>query len=234
MFSLASQGGSVCSPLRQSMYYQSVSKKFDWVIMEISVVVTNYNYGRFVGRCIRSLLSQDLESNRFEIIVVDDGSTDDSLDHLAVYSNDINLVSLGSNRGLGYAANAGMKLAKSRYIVRVDSDDFVHSSFLSTLILGFELFGKDFEAVSCDYLEVSPTGETIGYGDASRVPIACGIAFKADILEVLGYYNKSLRINEEIDLRERFNNEGFLIKNITLPLYRYVKHGSSLTKKVLI
>lgn len=202
--------------------------------MEISVVVTNFNYGRYIGRCIRSLLSQDLDSSRYEIIVVDDGSTDDSIDHLLIYSKLINLVPLGNNSGLGYAANVGMKLAKSRYIVRVDSDDYVHSSFLSTLILGFELFGKDFEAVSCDYLEVSPSGETIGYGDATKNPIACGIAFKADILEVLGYYNKTLRIHEEIDLRERFKNEGFSIKNISLPLYRYVKHDASLTKRVLI
>lgn len=202
--------------------------------MDISVVVTNYNYGRYLGRCIRSLVSQDLDQKNYEIIVVDDGSTDDSLDHLQVYGADVSIIALGENFGLGYAANTGLKAAKSRYVVRVDSDDFVHRSFLSTLLLGFELHGRDYEAISCDYVKVTPGGETIAYGDAESEPIACGIAFKADILEVLGYYNRNLRINEEIDLKARFAAEGFRIKNVTLPLYRYVKHDDSLTRKVLI
>lgn len=197
-------------------------------------MVTNYNYGRYLGRCIRSLIAQEIETTRYEIIVVDDGSSDDSLDHLKVFREHINIIPLEKNFGLSYAANIGMKSAKSRYIVRVDSDDFVHSSFLSTLLLGFELHGQDYDAISCDYVKVSPNGEVIGYGDAENEPIACGIAFKADILEVLGYYNRKLRINEEIDLRERFSTEGFKIKHLALPLYRYVKHDGSLTRRVLI
>jgi glycosyltransferase involved in cell wall biosynthesis len=202
--------------------------------MDISVVITNYNYGRYLGRCIRSLMAQQLDSERYEIIVVDDGSTDDSLNHLKVYNENVNVIALEKNFGLSHAANIGMKSAKSRYIVRVDSDDFVHSSFLATLLLGFELHGKDYEAISCDYVKVSPNGEAIGYGESEVEPIACGIAFKADILEVLGYYNDSLRIDEEIDLRARFAAQGFKIKNLALPLYRYVKHDASLTRKVLI
>jgi len=211
-----------------------VTSIFDWFIMDITVVVTNYNYGRYLGRCIRSLISQDLDQKSYEIIVVDDGSTDDSLEHLQVYSADVRIIALNENFGLSHAANTGMRAAKSRYVVRVDSDDFVHRSFLSTLLLGFELHGKDYEAISCDYIKVTPSGEAMAYGEAESQPIACGIAFKADILEVLGYYNKNLRINEEIDLRTRFSAEGFRIKNIALPLYRYVKHDDSLTRKVLI
>jgi len=202
--------------------------------MDISVVVTNYNYGRFLGRCIRSLLSQNLDKSRFEIIVVDDGSTDGSVKHLETYKNDLVSIPLHSNHGLGYAANVGMKAAKYRYIVRVDSDDYVHSSFLSTFLLGFELNGRDFEAISCDYMMVDQDGESIKYGNAETDPIACGIAFKADILENLGYYNGTLRIDEDLDLKKRFNHEGYRIKNIPLPLYRYVKHSSSLTRGVII
>jgi glycosyltransferase involved in cell wall biosynthesis len=202
--------------------------------MEISVVVTNYNYGRFIGRCIRSLLSQDLSKERFEIIVVDDGSSDDSLQHMSIYAQHLNIIPLEKNYGLGYSANIGMKAAKSRYIVRVDSDDYVHSSFLSSLLLGFELLGKETEAISCDYLKVTPKGEVMSYGDSVKFPIACGIAFKADALEVLGFYNRNLRINEEIDLRARFSDEGYRIRNINLPLYRYVQHEGSLSQGVLI
>lgn len=202
--------------------------------MDISVVVTNYNYGRFLGRCVRSLLSQNIDKSRFEIIVVDDGSSDGSVRHLETYKDDLTVIALKKNFGLGYAANVGMRAAKNRYIVRVDSDDYVHSSFLFTLLLGFELNGREYEAVSCDYMMVDQDGESIKYGNSEIEPIACGIAFKADILENLGYYNRSLRIDEDLDLKRRFNEEGYRIKNIPLPLYRYVKHGASLTRDVII
>ena len=53
--------------------------------VDISVIVTNYNYGRVLRRCIRSLLNQELEHSRYEIIVIDDHSTDDSRDALTVF-----------------------------------------------------------------------------------------------------------------------------------------------------
>jgi glycosyltransferase involved in cell wall biosynthesis len=202
--------------------------------MDISVVVTNFNYGRFLGRCIRSLLNQSIDSNSFEIIVVDDCSTDDSREILEVFSPRIKYVLLENNLGLGGASNAGMKQAQGRYVVRVDSDDYVHPDFLRVILLGFDFFGKDCEAVAVDYLSVSPEGETISYGSSATDPIACGIGFKLDAIEQIGYYNPSLRLHEEIDLRQRFLDEGFEFKHINLPLYRYVRHESSLTRRSLI
>jgi glycosyltransferase involved in cell wall biosynthesis len=202
--------------------------------VEISVVVTNYNYGRFLGRCIRSLINQSIDPRLFEIIVVDDSSTDDSREILEVFESRIKNVFLEHNLGLAGASNAGMKQAQGRYVVRVDSDDYVHPDFLRVILLGFDFFGKDFEAVTVDYLSVSPEGETISYGSSSIDPIACGIGFKLDAVEQLGYYNQSLRLNEEVDLRQRFLDEGFEFKHINLPLYRYVRHESSLSRRSLI
>ena len=53
-----------------------------------------------------------------------------------------------------------------------------------------------------------------------------------EALEILGFYNSELRINEEVDLLNRFMSEGMKSYNISLPLYRYVQHDESLTKKV--
>jgi len=202
--------------------------------MEISVVVTNYNYSKFIGRCVRSLLNQNVPKEIFEIIVVDDCSTDESVEILKIFGESIRTIILDQNIGLGAASNVGIRSAKGRYVVRVDSDDYVHPDFLKILLLGFEFFGKDVEAISTDYFSVSPAGEIIKYGDARKNPIACGIAFKIDALESLGYYNPKLRLGEEIDLRNRFEKENFLIKHIELPLYKYVQHDSSLSKKSLI
>ncbi len=50
--------------------------------MDISVIVTNYNYGKLIRRCLRSLFNQSLEKSKYEIIVVDDASTDNSLNYI--------------------------------------------------------------------------------------------------------------------------------------------------------
>lgn len=202
--------------------------------MDISVIVTNFNYGRFLGRCLRSLLSQSLPRANFEIIVVDDASTDDSLEIIKSFRDRITLLQQPSNMGLAHSSNLGILNAKGRYVVRVDSDDYVHSDFLKILLTGFEFFGKECEAVSTDYLCVTPEGLTLEYGSAILNPIACAIAFKMDALESLGFYDSKLRIDEEIDLREKFSAAGYNLRNINLPMYRYVKHKGSLTKSVLI
>lgn len=201
--------------------------------MEISVVVTNFNYGKYLGRCIRSLLNQSIDSSRYEIIVVDDASTDDSREIMKAFSSSIKPIFLEVNSGLAVASNTGIKSAQSRYIVRVDADDYVHSDFLRTLLISFDFFGNDCEAVALDYFNVSESGQVISYGDSSAEPIACAIAFKLDALEQIGLYNSSLRLNEEVDLRKRFLDKGFTIRQVNLPLYRYVNHRHSLTRLTL-
>jgi glycosyltransferase involved in cell wall biosynthesis len=202
--------------------------------MEISVIVTNYNYGRFLGRCIRSLLNQSIDPDLFEIIVVDDCSSDDSREILGTFRPQIKEIFLETNLGLAGASNAGMMKAQGRYVVRVDSDDYVHPDFLRVILLGFDFFGRSCEGIALDYLSVSPEGETVNYGSSELDPIACGIAFKLDAIKQLGYYKSSLRLHEEVDLRKRFLDEGFSMKYVNLPLYRYVRHESSLTRRSLI
>ena len=203
-------------------------------LAELSVVVTNYNYGRYLARCLRSILSQDIERNLFEIILVDDGSTDDSMQIAEIFESEITIIQNSINRGLSKSSNLGIQKARGRYVTRIDSDDYVHSNFVRTLLVGFELLGKDFQAISVDYHKVDEIGNFLAYGDAEREPIACGIGFKMDAISTLGYYNDNLRVNEEVDLRRRFDEASFSIRNIKLPLYRYVQHDKSLSRNVLI
>lgn len=202
-------------------------------MQQISVVVTNHNYGKFLGRCIRSLLNQTLNRDQYEIVVVDDASTDDSSSIMKLFEDQIKVVKLSQNMGLAFASNAGIRQCISRYIVRVDADDYVHPKFLETLLLGFELMGGEYEAISCDYSKVDLAGNHISYESQQIAPIACAIAFKMDALEILGFYDSELRINEEVDLLNRFSAEGMKSYNVSLPLYRYVQHSESLTKKVI-
>lgn len=86
----------------------------------VSVIIPNYNYAEFVDKAIESVLSQTYKN--IEIIVVDDGSTDNSIDILSSYLSEIMLVSQ-SNSGVSSARNVGLAKASGEYICFLDSDD---------------------------------------------------------------------------------------------------------------
>lgn len=89
----------------------------------ISVVITAYNYGRFVQECIESLLSQDYPAERLEIVVVDDGSTDDTAEQVKKYGSRIRYFRQ-QNGGQARALNLGFANAKGEIIALLDADDY--------------------------------------------------------------------------------------------------------------
>ena len=101
-------------------------------VPDISVIVCCFNHEKWIERCLRSLLLQEhIKSQDYEIIVINDFSKDNSLkvinnfkyDNLKLYNNK-------SNMGLPMSINKAIKIAKGRYVVRVDSDDYVSRNFL--------------------------------------------------------------------------------------------------------
>lgn len=103
--------------------------------MMISVIVPVYNVADFVARCIESILSQTYTD--FELILVNDGSTDDSLAVISRYTSDARVVILDKpNGGVSSARNAGIDAARGEVIVFVDGDDTVSPSYLADLAAG--------------------------------------------------------------------------------------------------
>ena len=202
--------------------------------MFFSVVITNYNYEQFLSRCLRSVLEQSLSKDNYEIIVVDDASTDQSKSIIAKYSNEISAIYLENNVGLASASNIGIKSAKGRYIVRLDSDDFVHNDFLSVAKIYMELCSDTTDALAIDYLLVDDNGNNLGYGKQEESPIACSIVFKSEILIKLNYYKEGMRIDEEKELFKRFKELNLRMNYLPIPLYRYTQHNKSLSKAYLI
>jgi glycosyltransferase involved in cell wall biosynthesis len=88
--------------------------------LEVSVIIANHNYGRFLGLCIDSVLAQTYSP--IEIIVVDDGSTDDSRDVLAGYTGRVKAL-FQENQGQGAALNTGVAAASGDLIALLDADD---------------------------------------------------------------------------------------------------------------
>ena len=194
--------------------------------MKISVIVTNFNYDKWLRRCLRSLLNQNFTD--YEIIVVDDLSTDNSRNILLEYENHSNLKIIFNivNMGVGASSTIGAKLAKGKHLVRVDADDYVHQDFLKCLWLWANF--NNSHAVACSYQEVNFNEDILQTKTQQKEPLACGILYRTDILEYLGYWDPKLRINEDRDMIKRFKKE-FKLEYLNIPLYRYFKHDNSLS-----
>lgn len=96
--------------------------------MKLSVIIPVFNCEKYVGRCIDSVLGQQLDDgDEMQIIIIDDGSTDDSgeiVDRYAAHYGNIQVIHQ-SNQGVSIARNKGLDLAQGDYIHFVDSDDFL-------------------------------------------------------------------------------------------------------------
>ena len=103
--------------------------------MFLSIIVPVYNTEKYLTECLDSLLEQDIDTDDYEIICINDGSTDNSLDILQKYVNEYsNVVVINQqNKGVSAARNRGMESAKGDYFWFVDSDDLVQKNILNRL-----------------------------------------------------------------------------------------------------
>ena len=196
--------------------------------VDISVIIPVYNSELYVGRCIRSLLDQTISKENYEIIVINDGSTDNTKKALENFKDDIKYFENKKNLGLPATLNKGIKKAKGRFIVRVDSDDWVHQEYLNILSLHLSL-NNSFDAVACDYMLVNNEQEPIRQVEWSKEPIGCGVMFKLQHLIKIGLYDEDFLAKEDEDLLIRFQNSFKIIK-LRLPLYKYRQHNNNMTK----
>jgi glycosyltransferase involved in cell wall biosynthesis len=197
---------------------------------DISVVVTNFNYGKYIRRCLRSLLNQDLERSRYEIIVVDDKSSDDSLEAMTAFrqAGDVKVVVNRTNVGVGGSSRVGVDQSRGKYFVRVDADDYVQPPFLS-MLYNFLRFCPDYIGVSCDYFLTDNDERILSVQSFRENGLACGLMLRTSYLERIGSYNRKKKLFEDADLFKRI--ERSKVFHLPVPLYNYVKHGRSLTDR---
>ena len=195
--------------------------------MIFSIIITCFNRERLISRCIRSALHQkNINRYEYEILVVDDFSSDGSIDRIEEFDSLIKIIKNKKNRGLAYSRNLGLRKARGKYVVMLDSDDFLAENFL--YISGLFLENNNWDAAATDYFKVNLKGVKIKKESAKKNPIACGILFKKKCLESIKFYNQKLRLHEEVDLMKSFLKK-FNLGSVHLPLYRYTKHKNSLT-----
>ncbi|NHC43502.1 glycosyltransferase [Bacillus sp. MM2020_1] len=119
---------------------------------KISIIVPIYNVEKYLRKCIDSVLSQTLTN--FELILVNDGSPDNCGSICNEYAKRDSRIRVihKENNGLSSARNAGIKIAKGKYIGFIDSDDYINENMYEILYKNAELYSSD--VVVCDVMEV--------------------------------------------------------------------------------
>lgn len=110
---------------------------------KVSVIIPVYNSSEYIEECLNSVISQVYTN--LEIIVINDGSTDDSLDKILYLQKcDERIIVINNkNRGVAYSKNVGIKYSKGEYLTFVDSDDIISSDFILNLVNKLELTDSD-------------------------------------------------------------------------------------------
>lgn len=211
----------------------------------ITVIVPIFNVENYLSKCIESIIKQTYRN--LEIILVDDGSTDDSpiiCDKYAKLDSRIKVIHK-LNGGLSDARNCGMRIAQGRYIAFVDSDDYIEKYM-------YEILYNEIIEYQAD---IAVCGRIIENGDEKKQLYTLNNKLIMDSIQTLKYYFKRKLIDpsacDKLFKRELFNNIEFpvgkihedifvmdiIINNCNkivhtgLPLYHYINRHDSITKK---
>jgi len=198
-------------------------------VADVAVVMAAHNEERYIERALRSCLQQSAPLDLYEVFVIDDGSTD-ATHRIAEGFAGVQVLANETQLGLPASLNRGLKAAHSRFVVRVDADDYVHHDFIRVLSLFLEL-NPYMDAVACDYFTVDEHEEHLEHVNCLERPIGCGVMFRKERLIELGLYDESFLMAEDLDLRLRFEQR-WSMHRVELPLYRYRLHGENMTTDV--
>jgi len=209
----------------------------------VSIIVTAHNYAEYLPRCLDSAIDQTYSRDNYEIVVVDDGSTDETPEIIAEYATEhpdlVRPIRL-DGKGLPAACNAGIEAAKGTYVVRLDADDYFDENLL-TVEVSYLDDNPEIDLVFPDYYTVNEAGEIIDHvrnpkvGEEvkllDRSPLAAGAMFRRSAWEAIDGYDESFHYQEDYDFWIRFIDD-FDVHNVNLPLMYYRRHDSNMTHDI--
>ena len=222
--------------------------------MILSIIVPVYNVEKYLAKCIDSLLQQDLAPESYEIILVNDGSTDGSEAIANAYAKKYSNIKLITqvNKGLSGARNTGIRLAKGEYIQFVDSDDYITPNCLSALLQqlqkdSLQVLRYNYQNVDENYA-IIPKSKNALYDISYSTQVETGEVFLANRLGFACFacmfiIQKDFLLRNELYFKEGIYFEDtewlprVLIKTSTIAstptiVYHYLQRVGSITKSV--
>ncbi len=176
----------------------------------VSIIIPNYNHARFVGDAIKSVLVQDYRN--IEIIVVDDGSTDDSREVIGQFGDQVKYI-YQKNSGLSAARNTGIRASKGVFIGVLDADDMYEPAFINTLVGSLEA-NPEADGIYCGYQFVDQENDLLPQIENRPVPsdelydalldgnffVPESIFLKRYVYDDVGLFDEALRACEDWDV----------------------------------
>lgn len=199
----------------------------------VSIVVTNFNYGRYLETCLRSCVSQKTTVS-FETIVVDDGSTDDSVAIADRFAPEGVRLLRRENGGIEAASNTGIAAAAADLFVRVDADDFLLPGYLEEMVPRLSESDAAFaysDYVVLDSYDREQYTERLPDFDPSEIRsrgdfLATGTLYRKDTFEGAGRYDETTRNSglENYQLVLDLLGSGLTGLHVAKPLFAYRRH----------
>lgn len=214
---------------------------------DVSIIVAVYNNDRFIANCIKSVLNQKYLLENIQLILVNDGSTDNSLEICKSYSQkyDNILVIDQENKGVSAARNVGIKVAEGKYIMILDSDDSISCDTVKKLINFFDEHYDEVDLVTYpiynlignrkkafDRYDIYDKGTGI-YDLDEYIHVnqsTVNVIIKNEENPIL--YNEKMKLSED----QRFNIEHLIQKRkigfVKEAIYIYRRHTDSVSQTV--
>ncbi len=206
----------------------------------VTVLMPAYNAGRYLAQALDSVCRQTFED--FELLVIDDGSTDDTRLVLErCHDPRLRTVLHSTNAGLVVRLNEGLALARGALIARLDADDVAHPSRLALQVAALDR-DPNLSLVGGFSANISGEGAftSMGLYPVSSVEIcwACcfdspfnhsAITFRRDAVLAQGGYDETFRYAEDFELWSRLIRSGFTGRNLPVTLAAYRHHGQQMT-----
>lgn len=205
----------------------------------LSIIVPCYNAGEEIERCLLSLLNQTYRN--MEVVVVDDASTDDSIQRVESLQDDRTiLIRHSSNQGLSCTRNTGLNVVRGEYIGFVDADDFVDEDYYerlydSAVSEGADIVMAEMKIVSSKKMMVRrnrPVAESdfIKKWGLLHNGAACDKLYKADLIEQLGLRFYEGRIWEDNLFVLKAVHASGVLATIHGTFYHYILRENSITQ----
>ena len=226
--------------IKQKSIPKNIKTTLNWkYLLEkpiVTVYITNYNYSKYIKQAIDSVINQNFQN--YELIIIDDGSTDNSKEIIESYKNHPKIhVLFQKNKGLNATNNVAIKMSKGKYIIRLDADDYLNENALLLMVNELEK-NDEIGLVFSDYYLVDIDGSIIAEEkrhNFKKVSLldqpahgACTMIRK-DVLKEIGGYSKEFSRQDGYELWIKVSKYK-KVRNINLPLFNYRKHGENLTE----
>jgi len=206
----------------------------------VSIVIPAYNYARFLPFAVESARSQDYP--KFEVVVIDDGSTDNTAEVMKQYSAPVRYV-YQENAGLSAARNSGIREAKYDFVMFLDADDELMPGMLRACMTRFATLGPDFGLIGCDCVFVDIDGKpmkiTRRHPESEREITVkdillrtrfspTGAVCRKEVFDKCGGFDTSLKSTEDRDMWIRIATH-YRVWHMGRQLVHIRKHGDNMS-----